>query len=99
MDECKNCIVRGDLDECIVTPCNIRKSWFSIVMMERNAALTIDNAALKLEVDDMKRTLSIADIEIERSRTMTTGHGETRDSYHRSSASGSSPIRVPGGLQ
>lgn len=47
MDECKNCTVKGDLGECLVTPCSIRESWFAITMMEQNAAL-------KREIEDLK---------------------------------------------
>lgn len=58
MDECKNCTVKGDLGECLVTPCRIRNNWFAITILEQNAAL-------KREIEDLKAiALTAIDINI-----------------------------------
>jgi hypothetical protein len=34
-DQCKHCIVRGDYDECLKTPCCRHESWIDTVRIER----------------------------------------------------------------
>ena len=34
VDQCKNCVVRGDLEECVKTTCSQHKSWFAVEIMK-----------------------------------------------------------------
>lgn len=34
MDECKNCTVRGHLEECLKTECNLHDSWYARMLKD-----------------------------------------------------------------
>ena len=34
-DQCKNCVVRGDVEKCMLTICNQHESWVATVRMKR----------------------------------------------------------------
>ena len=38
-DECKNCTVRGDYDECLKTKCNLHDSWFAKECLKQSREL------------------------------------------------------------
>lgn len=60
MDQCRNCIARGDMDKCLSVACVIRDTWFAGAIMARNAEL-------KIEIERLKATaLTACDLAIEK---------------------------------
>jgi len=43
MDECKHCMVRGDVPACEKTKCNIHESWYVQQLLARHNALEKDH--------------------------------------------------------
>ena len=55
MDQCARCTVRGDMDACRATPCNVRTSWFT---QEAEATHLRELAAYRLTVENMEREIA-----------------------------------------
>lgn len=47
MDQCRRCSARGDIGQCLETPCSVRESWFATIILETNKSLVMEIESLK----------------------------------------------------
>lgn len=58
IDQCKHCIVRGDMNECLKTECAYHENWYALELKKRIEQQAKELEALRGEIKKLKEDVN-----------------------------------------
>jgi hypothetical protein len=59
-DQCKFCVVRGDIEKCKATDCSIHENWYSLE--QKKSIESLEKRVKELEADNKRKAKVLVDV-------------------------------------